>query len=209
MVFDLSAAAMLFFWLTAEIIILNYVSKVWHKILLKKDRSIYTAVLSLLLLLFVFVVTFTEIGKNRLDYFEYYRFYYQLYADLYCTLYILIESYLTVYAAYIYWVTKCYFENKDASYRNHYLQQKKNSVVAWLLVLTLIFLGLYFAYHIIYAQLIFSGKLDYQFLTQKFHFYFFICGFLWVIIDFIAAYFAFRFYKLLAKNRELINEFRR
>lgn len=63
--------------------------------------------------------------------------------------------------------------------------------------MALLFLALYAGYHLIYIDLVHAGRLENRYFANNFHFFYIVCGFLWVFINGVAAFYAYRIYKMV------------
>ncbi len=203
-----SVGAIFFFWLVCEVIILNYVAKVWREKFTKKKSSNTLHIFFIFLLLFVLALSFTDLSlvfvKDITPTDQ--KLAYQVVVDFYCTLYVLFESLITVYAAHIYRSTKYFFDGGSSDDRAVFVVQENKKLFYWLSIITMSFTAFYIFYHIFYIGAVNKNLLESVYIHTNFHFYFYICGFLWVVIDFIAAFFAYKFYRVMSINRDLFNE---
>ncbi len=207
-----TVGAIFLFWLVCEVIIANYIVFVWYRTILKKSRPYFIVLISIALLAYVFAITF-QVGLLKPYIFPVYSFdilklNYQLVIDNYFILYVLFEGIITIFIASIYQVLRFYLNNDSPEERRVFTRRRHLKTIVYVTTLTVSFIGCHVAYHVVYVDIVVKGLLNRTHLYNQFHFYFYICAFLWVLIDSIAAFYAFRFYRLFRHNKGVINELR-
>lgn len=130
---------------------------------------------------------------------------YQLTVDLYCTLYVLFELLITIYAANLYKAAK-YLVLKPGRVSWQEYKKKLNARCCLTMLAALLLHGSFYCiYHFFYIGSVQQGLIDIRYVDVSFHFYYIVCGYLWVLIDAAAALYAYKVYRLVRDNRELMH----
>ncbi len=130
---------------------------------------------------------------------------YQLTVDAYCTLYVLLEALITTYAVFLFLAGQSLIGGNDrAAHWNPRKDRLNSQSKQAIRTIGLVFVIFYVGYHYVYIDLVHADRLEDRYVYTGFHFYYVVCGFLWVLINGIAALFAYKIFKLIQQNKAYI-----
>lgn len=175
-------------------------SQLWKVSIVGSGRSWQGVTVLLAVLVVMFGVTFFDVflriiqQPNDANW----TLAYQLTVDAYCTLYVLFEALITIYAIFFCRAGKYLIAGNERSGFRELQRNRMNLQIQMIIkTMALLFLALYAGYHLIYIDLVHAGRLENRYFANNFHFFYIVCGFLWVFINGVAAFYAYRIYKMV------------
>lgn len=197
-----------FFWLVCDVIIFIGVFNLW-KILSESPRQTKRIIFTgIILVAVVYLITFHAGIVQRFLFPSYNKLnryiHYQLTVDTYCNLWVLIESFIAATVICIYHGIVMAFTplTDDARLKAFKKYNKRLQLV--IIGLVFVFAIFFFSYHVVYIRISQKGLLSLKYIYKSFHFFYYLCGFLWVSIDAIVAVYVIKLWLLIRKHKGAI-----